>query len=417
MPLIPALLQAADKAAGLFGLHDRPFSVDRLLSKARRQTGFEDFGDTSFEQPLRLFLDACTRESSLTVFGRFATEWDVMRFLTNLLRLRAREVGDPAIAQRPIERPIFITGLPRSGTTFLHRLMLEDPASRGPAVWETIFPLPPGNGRPDKRIATVESQLRAFERIAPEFAGLHPLRATSPQECSDITAHVFRSLRLDTNYLVPSYRAWLDARADRHVPAYAFHRRFLRHLDRQPWGRWVLKCPDHLFSLEALREVYPDARIVFVHRDPIKVLLSVAQLTEVLRRPFVRHVDRAHIGRAESDRWADGTARMVEADRTQPFAEPICHIHHLDLIRDPNAAVARVYRHFGIDQPPTMPAAIDAYVAARPNGGYRHPAYRFEDHGLVEAQERERFRPYMDHFAITPETGVSRAKQAQPTAA
>lgn len=412
MPLIPALLQAADTAAGLFGLHDQPFSVDRLLDRARRQTGLSDFGENGFEEPLRLFLDACTRESSLSVFGRFATGWDMTRFLTNLLRLRAAALADPAIARRPIERPIFITGLPRSGTTFLHRLMLEDPGSRGPAVWETIFPLPPAKGRPDKRITTVDRQLRAFERIAPAFAGLHPLRATSPQECSEITAHVFRSLRLDTNYLVPSYRAWLDAAPDRHLPAYQFHRRFLQHLGKQPpaHGRWVLKCPDHLFALEALRLAYPDARIVFVHRDPIKVLLSVAHLTEVLRRPFIRQVDRAHIGREESARWVDGTGRMIEASDQASFQEPICHVHHLDLVRDPNAAVAAVYRHFGIDQPATMPAAIEAYVSARPQGGYRHAAYQFADHGLNEAQEREKFRPYMDRFGILAETGPTHAK-------
>ena len=139
--------------------------------------------------------------------------------------------------------------------------------------------------------------MRAFERLAPEFRGLHPLDATSPQECSEITAHVFRSLRFDTTYRIPTYRHWLDQAS--HVPAYRFHRRFLQHLQHQaPGGRWVVKCPEHLFALDAIRAVYPDARLVFVHRDPVKVLLSVAKLTEVLRRPFTRRLDRREIGRA-----------------------------------------------------------------------------------------------------------------------
>ena len=166
----------------------------------------------------------------------------------------------------------------------------------------------------DARPARVARQLRAFERLAPEFRALHPLDATSPQECSEITAHVFRSLRFDTTYRIPSYRHWLDQAG--HLPAYRFHRRFLQHLQHQaPGGRWVVKCPDHLFALDAIRAVYPDARLVFVHRDPVKVLLSVAKLTEVVRRPFTRRLDPHEIGRQESARWLDGTQRMIAGRR------------------------------------------------------------------------------------------------------
>src|SRR5262249_41365936 len=159
--------------------------------------------------------------------------------------------------------------------------------NRAPAVWETIFPWP-NERRRDRRADTVARQLKTFEWLAPEFRALHPLDATSPQECSEITAHVFRSLRFDTNYRVPSYRDCLDSDVGRHLPAYRFHHRFLRHLQYQDGrqSRWVLKCPEHVFALRSIREVYPDARLIFVHRDPVKVLLSVARLTEVLRRPF-----------------------------------------------------------------------------------------------------------------------------------
>src|SRR5262249_38317778 len=151
---------------------------------------------------------------------------------------------------------------------FLHRLMMADPENRAPLVWETISPWRSGTGR-DRRIARVARQLKMFEFLAPEFRALHPLDATSPQECSEITAHVFRSFRFDTNYHVPSYRHWLDADGQRHLPAYQFHRRFLRHLQYQDGTarRWVLKCPEHVFALRAIRTVYPDARLIFVHRD------------------------------------------------------------------------------------------------------------------------------------------------------
>jgi hypothetical protein len=172
-----------------------------------------------------------------------------------------------------------------------------------------------------------------------------------------------------------------------------------------PAGRWVLKNPEHLFALSALRAVYPDARVVFVHRDPIKVLLSVARLTEVLRAPFMRAVDRHRIGRDESLRWAEGTRQMILATDAEPFAEPICHVHHLDLVRDPKSTIAGVYHHFGLMPPVALAAAIDAYVGARQAGGYRHATYHFADHGLDEHEQRTIFQPYMDRFHIQPEPG------------
>jgi hypothetical protein len=233
------------------------------------------------------------------------------------------------------------------------------------------------------------------------------LFSTSPQECSEITAHVFRSLRFDTTYEIPCYRIWLDDTG--HTPAYQFHKRFLQHLQFQnvsagaAAGRWVLKCPDHVFALDTIRTVYPDARLIFVHRDPVNVLLSVAKLTEVLRAPFTRYLDPIEIGRQESARWLEGTRQMIRADVCQILAEPICHVHHLDLITDPLATVECVYRHFGLPWSSDARASIEQMVGRHPNGGYAQHAYRFEDHGLDAAVEREKFRDYMVRFGIQPE--------------
>jgi hypothetical protein len=142
---------------------------------------------------------------------------------------------------------------------------------------------------------------------------------------------------------------------------------------------------------------------VFVHRDPVKVLLSQARLTEVLRKPFTRTLDRRELGKTESRRWLDGTKRMMEAADNAGFTADVCHVHHMDLISDPVSTVEGVYRHFGIDFPATASAGIENYVAARPRGGYGERSYRFEDHGLDEQQERDRFRPYMLRFGVTAE--------------
>lgn len=412
MSLQSAALAGADALANAAGLLRRALDADDLLSLARRRSGLSDFGDEAFIEPLRRLLAACSEEASLSLVGRLATRWDTVRFLNNLLTFHDMECRDRGILQQPIRQPIFITGLPRTGTTFLHRLLMEDPENRAPAVWQTIYPYPPTRGR-DRRPAAVARQLRAFERLAPEFRGLHPLDATSPQECSEITAHAFQSLRFDTTYDIPSYRRWLDQVG--HLEAYHFHRRFLQHLQHQaPGGRWVLKCPDHLFALDEIRTIYPDARMVFVHRDPVKVLLSVAKLTEVLRRPFTRRLDPRAIGRQESSRWQHGAERMIATGDDAGLPEPVCHVHHTALVADPVGTVTALYRHFGLDISPDHVARIRKYTAERPRGGYGPRQYRFADHGLDGALEREKFQPYMMRFGIEPEDAGERRSTQKP---
>ena len=404
------MLRIADSVAKRIGLLDRPLNAETLMAAAMRNTGLRDFGDLRFRHQLRLLLVACAQEAHLSLIGRLALRWDVIRLLSNVLRLHDEEARAPGILEQRIEQPIFITGMPRSGTSFLHRLVMEDPANRVPRVWQTIFPYPGPrhirSGR-DRRQEIVGRQLRQFERLAPDFRRMHPLAADSPQECSEITAHAFASMRFDTTYHVPSYREWLDQTG--HLEAYYFHKRFLQHLQHLGGrGRWLLKCPDHVFALDAIRTVYPDARLVFVHRDPLKVLPSNAKLTEILRQPFTRSIDRIRLGQHESDYWLGGTARMIEADQRQDFAEPIFHIRYTDLVADPPGSVAALYRHFGLPLGEPVIGSISRLVATQSNGGYGTNTYRFADHGFAREAEGEKFAAYTTWFGVKSEAREDR---------
>ncbi len=413
---ISAVFQVADLLGDAFAPLREPLGADQLIALARRRTGLPNFGETAFLDPLQKLLRACYEDANLSLVGRVATRWDVVRFLSNLLRLFDEEQRAPEVLARPVDRPIFISGLPRSGTTFLHSLLAEDPVNLVPRVWQLIHPYPLRNSEsgPDRRARRVARQLRLFGLLAPDFRRMHPIDASSPQECSEITAHVFTSLRFDTTYRIPSYRRWLDETG--HLDAYRFHKRFLQHLQHQTadGGRWVLKCPDHVFALDAIRTVYPDARVVFVHRDPLAVLLSVARLTETLRRPFTRTIDKAEIGRQDSDRWLAATELMIAAARENHFAEPIFHVQYLDLVRDPVGTVAALYRHFGDLLHPEAAARIGRLVEAKPNGGYGAHRSRLEEYGLDAALERERYARYMAHFGIRPEPQRRSAPQRGP---
>jgi len=397
------LLDLADRAAAALGAFRRPMSAATLIELAQRRTRLDDFGDRDFEEPLAVLIRSYEEEANLSTFGRMAARWDVERFLSNRLVIREAEKRDPAILAEPIERPIFITGLPRSGTTFLHELLAHDPANRAVRCWETIYPYPARFDRPndaDERRRKVDRQLAMFARLAPEIRSIHPMRAESPQECTEIHGHTFASLRFDTTHDVPSYRDWLE-QADL-TGAYQFHRRFLQHMQHQKGrGSWVLKCPDHVFALDALRAVYPDARLVFLHRDPVDVLASVAKLTEVLRRPFARRVDPHAIGRQVSEQWSEGAGILVEQmTGATAWRDDIVHLKFRDLVADPLRTVAALYERFGRTVSPALADGIRARVSERANDDTARLKGRLEDYGLDAEVERQRFRHYVSCFGV-----------------
>ena len=379
-----------------------PLDAAELIDTALRRRGCREFSDWAFVAALHRLLRSLHEEEQLSAFGRLAARFDALRCLDNQLALDIAERTDPAIARRRIARPIFITGLPRSGSTFLHSMLALDPAVAVPRSWQLMYPYPTGSllTGADHRRARVARQFAFFRMLSPELAGMHPLAADAPQECTDITAQVFQSLRFDTIYRIPAYRDWLDQHG--HDGAYRFHRRFLQHLDAQaPSARqWVLKSPDHVFALQALRRTYPDARIVMLHRDPLCVLASVAKLTEILRRPFTRHVDREQIGAEISARWADGAERMVAA---RASGAQILHLHYHDLVSAPMDTISALYAHWGMTLGAEAEARMAEFLRARPRGGYAVHTHRLESFGLEAAALRERFAGYMQTFDVRPE--------------
>ena len=398
--------RGADLLADKLSLSRTTLSAEQLMLDARRRTGLDDFGNWSFQEPLRVLLRAYDEEANLTAFGRFAVRWDMIRFLSNLLRTRDEEKRNPGIAQTPISQPTFIMGVPRSGTTYLHNLLAKDPGNLVPQCWQTIYPYPE-RGRiatDDARRKMVARQFANFLRLVPDLPSLHPLEADAAQECIEITGQVIQSLRFDTTHYVPSYARWLEGAG--HAEAYRFHKRFLQHLQHQKGGgRWILKSPDHIFALDALREVYRDARFVFVHRDPMRVLPSVARLTHVLRQPFTRKVDLVQIGQQVSHRWATGAQLLIDAsERLKASPELVLHLQYRDLVREPFKTVTAIYKYFGWRLTDRASIRLQRAIDERPNGGYGRNHYRVKDYGLNPAAERRLYNSYITHFHITPES-------------
>jgi len=378
----------------------RSLCADDLIARALEKEGRTSFRNWSFIEPLRQLTHSLNQEAQLSAFGARAARFDVMRGLVNLLRLDAAEEADPEIARQPIERPIFVTGLPRSGSTFLHTLLAQDRANAVPRCWQLIYPYRSRHRVPfgDWRKTHMAVQLAMYKYLAPAVAELHPMTADGPQECSDITAQVFHSLRFDNTYHVPSYQDWIS-RHD-HVGAYHFHRRFLRHLARQQTGRrWILKSPDHVFALDAVRAIYPDAVFVFLHRDPLPVLTSQLHLIEALRRSFSRQIDLEEIGRNVSTAIGDIVNRLV-AYRAR---RGVLHLSYHSVVSAPLDAVRRIYAHGGLALTHEASECMTRWLAReRPRraGSHRRELTEF---GLDARELRDRFARYVESFAVVPE--------------
>lgn len=364
------------------------------MAEAERASGLSDFGGDDFEDGLRAFAGAVNRADDLPDAARAGAAGLVQGLLTRRLELYRDRALYPEIAAQRIERPLIVVGLPRAGTTFLHALLAQDPAARSALAWQVSQPSPPPRRETapgDPRVAACEARLAA---VPIEFKRMHMIGATLPEECNSFTTLAFQSPNLGAMYRLPSYSQWfLDAAGG---PAYRLHHDMLQHLQAfVPAGWWVLKSPPHTFHLDRLVATYPDARIVFPHRDPAATLPSLASLIAFLRQGVYGAIDETRVGPEMLAFWkvAIDRAMAFRADPAQ--AERFVDVPYDALVRDPMATVRRVYGHFGMTLSPDAEAAMARFLHERPkdsHGAHRYTAERF---GLRAGQIRDAFGDYI----------------------
>lgn len=368
--------------------------------------GLNDFGDSSFRAPLRRLLASLESDAQLTVLGRIIARTDLLRLLEQRLRWVDTLRRHPEIVAGRIERPLFILGLPRTGTSILHELLAQDEGNRVPMSWEVMFPHPPPEQATfdrDPRIAQVEKHLAGVDRLLPDFKSIHPMGALLPQECVAITAFEFSSMQFHTTNRLPTYQAWLDAADLR--PMYAQHKRWLQYFQwKAPAPRWVLKSPGHLWALDALLAVYPDAHIVQTHRDPLKVVASLVSLICTLRSMATDAIDPHEIGADWTVRLADGldrTMRVRESAALPPTQ--VFDVQFPEFMRDEIGMVQRIYRHFDWELTPRAEHRMRAFLAANRVDKHGRHTYRLRLGGLDEATERRRYAAYQARHGIANE--------------
>lgn len=409
-----------DRVLRRLGRAPPDFDPGRLMRRAARRTGLAEADVAALRESLRRLAEALEREAQLSLFGRLIARQHLAGLLETALRVEGDRRRTPAVAEQRIAAPVFIVGLPRTGTTLLHNLLAQDPATRVPATWESMFPA----GYPESPQALSRARRRAAARLAwadrliPDFRRIHPLGADRPEECVALTAPGFASALFHVLYRVPSYQDWFEA--DSQAPGFEMHFRILQQLQsRRGPRRWVLKGPGHLFSLEPLLRRYPDARLIQTHRDPLRAIPSIASLVATLRGAFSRRVDPREIGRDCTERLSRALERFLRRRDSLPPGR-VMDVAYTELVASPTAAVERIYAHLGWPLAASARAAMQAYLAANPRHADGVHRYSLRAFGLDAKREAERYARYCVRFDLAREAGsaddseTSRNRQEPP---
>ncbi len=407
LPLPVRVYNGARHLASLLGVPIGRLDADDLMERARRSTGLSDFGPDTFREPLERLIASLTSDASLTALGYNIAAQQLGDALENRLRLNACITAEPEITRGRITRPVFIVGMPRTGTSILHELVAQDPNARVPLTWEVSRPTPPPESatyETDPRIQECNESLAGTDRLIPGFRKMHRMDARLPQEDVSMTSLEFTSMVYEASFRLPSYTGWFHGEADMR-PAYRLHRCFLQVLQwRCPANHWILKSPGHLWALDALLAEYPDACLVQTHRDPLEIMSSLTSLLATLRALASDRVDPHDIAREWSELNAQAYDASVDARESGLIApDRVIDIHFADFMSDPFAQIRRIYEKFDLDYTDVADVRMRAYLAEHSNEEHGRHTHRFEDTGLDVGEARERVKRYMDYFDVPSE--------------
>jgi Sulfotransferase family len=375
--------------------------IGRIEAEARSQTGLEDTGGDYYREGLERLVNSMNEEGDLTEVGEIMQHARLTALLAARLGVEDIYRQHPEIDDEEIGGPVFVIGLPRTGTTALSQLVAADPQFRSLRLWESGSPVPPpekDTEHADPRIAVTEGNLALMHEAFPLMQTMHHTEATTATECQDLMGMSFRTVHFDGFARVPSYLAWVvDADMEE---TYRYHRRVLRLLQ---WHcgptLWHLKTPVHMFALDALVEAYPNARFLWSHRDPTKVLGSVCSLIHYTRSWSSDRDDSVELGAEQLDRWWVAVRRAMDF-RQRVGDERFADVSFSELQTDPVAALAGSLSRIGLPFDERSRASVQEWAASHEPGAHGSHSYELSQFGLQADQIRERFAPYCAAFNV-----------------
>ena len=371
------------------------FAADELIAQAIEQAGFEDFGSTPYREGLEVLLATYDRHV-LDPEGRQRCRDRVIGLLTTRLKCENAFSTIPEIHQQEIVAPIFVTGLPRSGTSALLNLLVAAPENRGVLQWEVQFPDPWPDSKPGQEDPRYPYLVKALEETRDsEFAKIHYIDADTPEECVLLHAFALHGVHLGFEIMLEPYRSWLLEQDLR--PLYAYQKKQLQMLNwRNPGKQWMLKAPAHMWGIDAIMDVFPDARFVWCHRDPQAVVPSINSMNKALLGMYLgdaSHIDAAEMGRSVMEWYAMSLERGLEQRARLPEALFV-DCSQREFVEQPMALVERVYGAFGIPLEASSRSAMQSHIDANPKGKHGRHEYDLASFGLTSDMIAKRFEFY-----------------------
>jgi hypothetical protein len=377
--------------------------ADQLIEQARRKTGYEQFDAETFREGLEILLADWNRQDvSEAAAERLAAA--IVGALASRLTVTAYLKSRPELLERRIERPVFVFGIPRTGTTLLSNLLAADPARRSPLTWEIDDPVPPPTTATlynDPRAVKRLEQERAMLAANPDIGKYYRFSAVYPNECLFFMGHDFKNVNWESRGKLPNYRDYLFGGVDM-TPAYAYHKRFLQLLQADAPGIWNLKMPSHGLYLQTILRVYPDARLVWTHRDPLTATSSFCSLIKTGHMAFLGRVDREWIG--ENVPWqAVQHVERIMNSRDVLGEERIVDVHYADMMRDPIGTMRTIYSKLGDPFTPAAEAGMRNWLADNPQGKFGRHEYKLAEFGVSAEEIRPQFERYLSRYKVESE--------------
>jgi hypothetical protein len=375
--------------------------VDEVIDDVAREAGLDEYGDPSFRDGLEVFVASLSEEAGLNEIGQAAAVGQIRNALTNRLLVEDWIAKHPAVDEERIEKPIFIVGMSRSGTTALSHLLTRDPANRSLLGWEAAAPVPPpqpATYASDPRFEAAKAdEFGLLHQLNPELVKMHHDPPDMPVECLVPMTPQFLTLSLSLVFPVPSYTRWVIDTD--HAPVYRWHEKVLRLLQSGGVrGRWQLKSPQHAIGIEALAAHYPDARFIVTHRDPSTCVASTADMARAFGNTFAHERPGSDYGPL----WADLLVAMGNSlvdFRSQHGDDRFVDVAYRSLTSAPVETVERIYDALGEPLSDQAAAAMRAHVGTAVQHRFGRHEYGWDDLGLNREQLDERFGAYRTRFA------------------
>ncbi|MCF6171506.1 MAG: sulfotransferase [Bacteroidales bacterium] len=379
-----------------------PFKLDAdaIIQKTRKKANFTGELPGQVDVGLHKMIAGINKDARLNPFGKLAVKSLLERTLYGRFKVEQVLAENPEIEKAEIKQPVFIIGMPRTGTSILHAMMHEDPAHRSPLAWECLLPYPvprPENFADNDQLKTIRREFEQLFKLVPDFLKKHYMAADAPQECLAINNLDFNSFQISAQLYAPTYMKWFAETSDS-LATMHFHKRFLQYL--QSGGvkaeRWLLKSPVHLMRLDEIFEVYPDAQVIMTHREPVKVVASIGSLLTSVRSLYSNFEDPIRTGREQMKTWHHYFDRFLESRKRLQKEDQIIDLHFEDFAGDHIGTAKKIYDKFGWKLSDEAIVRFKTFLTNNPRDKNGLHMYHLEDFGLTEDEVNEKFKAYIE---------------------